>query len=141
MSRGWPRVWNGGPAEPVGEPAVEFDYSARTVNEANARGPSRWPTIARRKAVREATIEALTVALVAAPLPTVGPWCVRLTRISPARLDGEAVGLALKMVQDVIAEALGVDDGSPMVAFTYAQARGKPLGVRVEVWGVEAMPR
>lgn len=131
----WPRVWNGGPAEPYGPPVFAFAFDVRTVNEANASGPSRWPTIARRRTVREATVEALAVALASAPLPTVGPWCVRLTRRSPSRLDPEAVALALKMVQDVLAEAIGIDDGSEAIAFCYAQEKGRPLGVRVEVWG------
>lgn len=131
----WPREWNGGPVAPLGPPALAFAFDCKTVNEANASGPSRWPTIARRKAVREATTEALSLALNAAPLPLQGPWCVRLTRRSPSRLDPEAVALALKMVQDVLAEAIGVDDGSDAIAFCYAQEKGKPLGVRVEVWG------
>jgi hypothetical protein len=60
---------------------------------------------------------------------------VRLTRVSPLRLDDDAVPLALKTIRDTLAAAIGVDDGSPSIGFLYQQAKGRPLGVRVEVWG------
>jgi hypothetical protein len=58
--------------------------------------------------------------------------------VSPSRLDDDAVALALESIRDTLAAALGVDDGSP--EFAYAQAKGKPMGVRVEVRGLSSLP-
>jgi hypothetical protein len=135
----WPRAWNGGPAEPKGAPAFSVAFDVRTSNEANG-STQRWAKVQRRASARDATTLALSLALVEHPLPVRGPWCVRLTRVSPSRLDDDAVPLALKTIRDTLAAALGVDDGSPEVAFAYAQAKGKPMGVRVEVWGPSSLP-
>lgn len=136
----WPRVWCGGPAQPFGYPAFATAFECRTSNEANSSGAQRWQKIKRRQEARDATTLALSIALVVEPLPPDGPWCVRLTRVSPSQLDDDAVPLALKSVRDTVCAALGVDDGSPVVAFAYAQVKGKPLGVRIEVWGLDSLP-
>lgn len=140
----WPRVWNGGPAQPVGEPALRFEVELETRNPANGDGKNRWAKIHRTERARSTIEQALTfdddriVRLAAA-----GPWCVRITRLSSAArpLDDDAPPGACKAVRDAVAAALGVDDGSPAVAFAYGQARRKgPLGVRVEVWGAGGLP-
>ena len=64
----WPRVWCGGPKEPVGAPTLSFAYDCRTANEANGT-TQRWAKVNRRAATREATLEALSVALVGESLP------------------------------------------------------------------------
>jgi hypothetical protein len=130
----WPRCSGcGGPAAPTGAPALTATFDVDTRNEANG-STQRWEKVHRREAAREATTEALSIALVSQPLPERGPWYVRLVRLSPGELDDDAVPLALKTIRDTIAAALGVDDGDPIVAFTYAQAYRRELGVRVEVW-------
>lgn len=131
----WPRCTCGGPALPHGAPAFLVNFAVETANEANSSGAQRWQKIHRRERAREATTTALALALMQQQLPAQGPWCVRLTRVSPLRLDDDAVPLALKTIRDTIAAALGVDDGSPSIGFLYGQEKGRPLGVRVEVWG------
>ena len=60
-----------------------------------------------------------------------GPcYVVTLTRCAPSRgLDGDNLQGALKAVRDEVAAWLGLDDGSPLVTWEYAQRRGE--------WGVE----
>jgi hypothetical protein len=143
----WPRVWCGGPAEPQGAPAVDVTFDVDTRNTSNAgggRGKAGWAAVHRAEEARNALGLALTfdddrIALLAAR----GPWCVRLTRLSSSKrpLDDDAPPGALKAIRDAVAFALEVDDGDLSIAFCYAQAqRPGPLGVRVEIWGVEATP-
>lgn len=60
---------------------------------------------------------------------------VTLTRIAPRRLDGDNCASALKGIRDGVADALGVDDGDPRIAWHYGQERGEPRehGVRIEI--------
>lgn len=139
----WPRVWCGGPERPTGVPTFTVAFPCATVNESNGT-TQRWAKVNRRSAARASTQEAMTPTAVAECLTALydsgGPWCVRLTRISPSKLDDDATPLALKTVRDTVAAALGVDDGSPTVAFCYAQENGKPIGVRIEIWGPGGLP-
>jgi hypothetical protein len=98
----------------------------------------RWSKIKRANAAREATTEALALALgEGQSLPTQGPWFVRITRISSGTLDDDNLRRAMKHVRDTIAAALGVDDGSPRVAWDYRQEKERGfLGAVVEVWAL-----
>lgn len=73
---------------------------------------------------------------------TAGPLLVvRLTRVSPRKLDDDNVRGALKSVRDALASWLRVDDASPLVRWEYLQERCNAQLVRVEVWaqpGVDA---
>ncbi len=60
------------------------------------------------------------------------PLIVILTRIGKRRLDGDNLQGALKSVRDGVADRLGVDDGSPLVRWEYAQEVGKDYAVRIE---------
>lgn len=57
---------------------------------------------------------------------------VRLTRIAPRELDDDGNVAAFKAIRDEVAELAGVDDGSPVWRWEYAQEKGKPA-VRIEV--------
>lgn len=67
-----------------------------------------------------------------------GPLVVRLTRISPGRLDDDNVRQALKAMRDQVARELGIDDRDPLVKWDYespGQEKG-PRGysaVRIEI--------
>ena len=61
------------------------------------------------------------------------PVVITLTRVSPRELDDDNLRPALKSARDGIADWLQVDDRDPRVKWEYAQERGKPKGVRVEV--------
>ncbi len=134
----WPRVWNGGPAQPVGAPALLVEVAVRTAAEANERG--FFKALNRKKKQDAALDEALTEALVTQPIPP-GPWCVRFTRLAPSRLDDDNLGGAFKRLRDQMALVIGIDDGAPAIAFAVAQEKRKgPPGVRVEVWGARSCP-
>jgi hypothetical protein len=136
----WPRVWNGGPAEPVGAPALVVEFDVKTKSEANERG--FWAATNRKKKQDSALELALAEALVSSPIPAEGPWCLRLTRLAPGRLDDDNLGSAFKRIRDRMAEIVGVKDNDPRIAFTVAQERRKGTpGVRVEVWGPDGFPR
>lgn len=56
-----------------------------------------------------------------------------LVRIAPRALDDDNLRGALKHVRDGVADALGVDDRDPRVAWRYDQWRGKPREYAVSV--------
>jgi len=119
---------------PKGDPSLRIRFEVETRSEANMR--ERWGKIKRSEKAREKTIEALALALgEGQSIPPRGPWYVRLTRISRGTLDDDNLGRAMKSIQDTIAAAIGVDDGSSRVAWNRAQIKDGPfLGVVVEIW-------
>jgi hypothetical protein len=143
----WPRVWCGGPAEPLGPPELVTEFAVDTRNDGNAgggRGKVGWAKVHRTEAQRAAVEMALTFPdQRVVHLALSAPFCVRLTRLSSAAepLDDDAPPGALKAVRDAVAAALEVDDGDPAVAFAYAQERRPgPMGVRIEVWDADSFP-
>ena len=58
---------------------------------------------------------------------------ILLTRIGRGRMDADNLAGSGKHVQDGICDALGIDDGSERVRFSYAQEIGVRWGVRVEI--------
>ena len=133
--RPWPRCTCGGPAAPKGPAPFACLVEVRTVSEANSREHFAVKS-KRARAQREAVAESMALALGAGQQLPAGPWYVRLTRLSKGKLDDDNLGRALKSPRDTVAAALGVDDGSDAVAFTYRQAKGaKVAGLTVEIWG------
>ncbi len=131
----WPRVWNGGPAQPVGEPVLRFELDVLTRGESNARG---FRAGVGRKKKQDAALELALFDTAAPP----GPWCIRMTRLATGSgLDDDNLVGAFKRVRDRLAEWLGVNDRQPVVAFCVAQEKRKgDPGVRVEVWGRHGLP-
>lgn len=77
--------------------------------------------------------QAVHYSLYGKPKPAI-PCDVLLTRVSPNKCDDDNLSGAMKAIRDAIAAWLGVDDGSDLVKYRYAQARG-PRGhheVRIE---------
>lgn len=60
-------------------------------------------------------------------------WVVTLTRLGPRRLDPGNFEGGFKHVQDAIAHALGVDDGSPRYTWNYRQEKTEAHGVRIRI--------
>lgn len=66
------------------------------------------------------------------------PWSegplihVHIVRVSPGVMDDDAVPAACKHIRDGVADKLRIDDGSPLIRFTYAQEKGE-AGVKVEI--------
>lgn len=111
---------------------MNFTLPIRTVNPANAnRGNSRIAAIlaAKEDAKRKGLALLLThVAMASAHVSPSDllPCVVTITRASAGKMD-EHDGLrgSLKRVVDGIAKALGVDDGSELVEWRYAQQKAK----------------
>lgn len=60
------------------------------------------------------------------------PLVVLITRIGPRKLDDDNLASACKYVRDEIARIIGLDDGSPLYTWQYAQRTGK-YGVDIEI--------
>lgn len=116
---------------------LEFSMPVRVFSETNAR--EHWgKKFKRKKAQKEEThIEWKRAAHgVKISLPCV----VRLVRVGSQRLDDDNLGESFKAIRDQIATEIGVDDGSELIKFEYAQeAIGKrQYAVKVEVYCQEA---
>lgn len=109
---------------------IAFSVPIKAVNTLNAR--QRWAVRAKRvKAERQRTLLAFR-----ASKPELAPLVeVVLTRVGPRALDSDNLQGACKGVRDQVAHMLGVDDGGPLVRWTYAQERGE-YAVRVEIRAV-----
>lgn len=66
-----------------------------------------------------------------------GKVVVTLTRIAPRELDDDGNVASLKAVRDGVADALGIDDRDPRLAFVYGQEKG-PVAVRIDLQSVMA---
>ena len=109
----------------------------RTWSEANQR--VHWGKRARRaKKQREAA--RMFVRIARRYLPKVRSAAVTLTRIAPRSLDSDNLASAMKAVRDGVADALGIDDGSSLLEWRYAQERGKPGEYAVRVVIQETAP-
>ena len=62
-----------------------------------------------------------------------GSFLIRLTRIAPCKLDSDNVQRALSAVRDGVADAIGIDDGSERLTWTYEQEKQHAYGVRIEI--------
>lgn len=61
------------------------------------------------------------------------PLIVTLTRVAARVLDDDNLRSAFKAARDGVADWLGVDDGSELVEWRYAQETGKQYVARVRV--------
>lgn len=106
-----------------------IEIPLKTISEANAR--DHWSKKAKRVRHHRSTAHLLTKRVARA---TALPVVVTLTRVSPSSgLDDDNLRSALKAVRDGIADAYGVDDRDPGIAWRYAQRRGTAYAVQVEI--------
>lgn len=113
---------------------ISVTIPIRTVSEANRASHEHWR--ARQKRAKDQRMTVLSVLrsrFVTPPLDV--PRAVRITRIAARRLDDGNLGASQKHVQDGVADWMGIDDGSPLVSWAYAQEKGKrgEYAVRIEV--------
>lgn len=108
---------------------LAFEIPLRTKSANESFRANRWALRSTAKAHRR-LVNAFMPAWTAGPLLE-----VRLTRVSPGTLDDDNLRPALKHIRDGIAARLKLDDATPLVRWTYAQAKG-PAAVRVEVEAV-----
>ncbi len=64
--------------------------------------------------------------------PSGQKWTVTLTRLGRKMDAGCGLNAALKPVRDGVADWLGIDDGSPLIEWRYAQQKGSDQ-VRIDV--------
>ena len=114
----------------VARTVIVFDIGVRLVSVANLR--EHWATRAgrnkrHRAAAHRATAYELASLRSWARMPdTSRPMTITITRIAPRKLDSDNLASSAKAVRDGIAEALGIDDGSELVAWLYAQTKRFP---------------
>jgi hypothetical protein len=104
----------------------------RTVSEMNQR--EHWHATYRRHRVHYSAVVmsfAYPARLWLRAHPA--PYGVSLIRIAPRPLDADNLAASFKAVQDEVARQLGVDDGSDLVRWTYAQRKGRPKEYAVEI--------
>ena len=116
---------------------LAFTVPVKVVSRPNRR--DHWAAAHRRNG---AEANALAAALRTLGLDGVGmhllcPLAVRLTRLHRGRdMDTDNLAGAHKAIRDALAAWLGIDDGSPLVRWSYAQERAKVPACRVEVSSV-----
>lgn len=95
-----------------------------------------WRARARR-AKKQRWQARLALQLFGKPLPQ--PLDIEITRIAPRRLDTDNLAISAKHVRDGIADWLGIDDGHPLLLWTYSQERGAPgyYGCRIRIQSKE----
>jgi hypothetical protein len=106
----------------------------KTLSEANLR--EHWGKRARRaKKQREAARMYVRARLLCAGIILNSHLTISLTRIAPRALDSDNLAGSLKAVRDGIADALGMNDGSPLLEWRYFQTKGRPreYAVLVEI--------
>jgi len=123
-------------AEKKDRARITLDWDSLTLtlrlkitSEANAR--NHWAARAGRvKEQRQAVHRRLCKEGV-----PVGPWTVTLTRIAPRDLDGDNLQAAFKAARDGVADALGLNDRDPRIAWLYRQERGqiREYAVRIRI--------
>jgi hypothetical protein len=64
-----------------------------------------------------------------------GGYIVTLTRIGQRKLDDDNLARSFKAIRDQIADQMGINDGSDLFVWRYAQEKGKPkeYAVRIEI--------
>lgn len=118
-----------GDREGEGVTIVSVLLPVHTVSEANIR--EHWAVRARRtKAQRQSAYYLLRKYK---GLGRSKRLTITITRIGARRMDPDNLANSSKHVQDGIADALGIDDGSERIEWRYRQEIGKPYAVRIEI--------
>ena len=109
----------------------------RIVSEANSR--EHWRSASVRKKSHRSTAMLLCRAAHdwLAPNPSRN-YRVLMTRIAPRTLDSDNLASGFKSCRDGIADAMGIDDGSPRIDWQCDQVKGEPhvYAARVRIWEV-----
>ena len=108
--------------------SITVELPIRVVSESNVS--CHWATRAKRAKKHRSAAKLLVKSAITEPLIV-----ITLTRIAPRRLDDGNLGISMKAVQDGVADALRIDDGSVAVRWLYNQRRGamKEYAVLVEI--------
>ena len=110
---------------------VTLPIPMRVYSEANRR--EHWRYKARRAKRQKAVVSWYLLSLREQPHVPATVLCVKL---GPSRLDDDNLAGAFKHVRDSVATWLGVDDGSELVTWHYAQEHAKEHSIRIVIDGV-----
>jgi hypothetical protein len=113
---------------------IRVELPLHIVSESNQR--ESWQRVAARKKLHRQTARVLMQRHLR-PIPE-RPATITLTRIAPGTLDDDNLVGGFKFVRDGVADWLGIDDGSPMLKWRYAQRKGPARHYSAEVvveWG------
>lgn len=114
---------------------IDILIPVRIVSEANMRG--HWRQAAARKKAHRSTAMLMVRSAPGWCVP--GPqerYIVEMQRIAPRMLDDDNLASGFKATRDGIADAMGIDDRSPLIEWRCTQQRGEPhtYAARVRVW-------
>lgn len=99
---------------------ISFDLLIRTKNPQNGRHGNWKAEFGRRNAQKAAVLRKMPA------LPKLeANVVVTFTRYSPNTMDDDGLRASLKSVRDAVCARLRIDDGSPLIAFRYVQAKGR----------------
>jgi hypothetical protein len=104
---------------------IEVTLPIKTVSESNTR--CHWAVKARRAKEQRRAAYLATLAegnKRGVVIPVDSALTVTLTHIGPRRRDSDAIPASMKAIRDGIADALGRDDGDPLITWNYAQRKG-----------------
>lgn len=114
---------------------IEFFIPLRTYSELNLAGHEYWRKTDRRRKGQAAIAYPFALQKIGNREKTGTNYAIKLTRIAPRKCDEGNLAACFKGFQDGIAAAIGIDDGSARITWTYAQrpARGweERYGVQV----------
>ena len=108
---------------------IRVELPLHIVSEANRREP--WRVVWKRKKLHRETTRVLMQRFLRA-VPE-RPATITLTRIAPGTLDDDNLASGFKATRDGVADWLGIDDGSPMLKWRYAQRKGPARHYSAEV--------
>lgn len=111
---------------------LAFEFPLRVISEANCR--DHWRAKDRRRKAQQLETSVEWKRVIGARR-IVLPCVIRLTRIGCQKIDDDNLASGFKAVRDQIAKEIGIDDGSELLRFEYAQEviAKRQYAVRVEV--------
>lgn len=109
-----------------------IEFAMALPNPTNRR--DHWSVRADRNALQRRTTRWMLKGNAVEPTVPAGQCLVvKLTRIARQTMDGDGNTIAFKAVRDEVAAYFGLDDADPRLRFEYAQAKGTPAAVRIEL--------
>lgn len=116
---------------------IDITVPVRLVSEANSH--AHWRERQKRAKAHRSTAMLLCRAATEWQVPNPNRrYRVLMTRIAPRPLDSDNAVGACKHIRDGIADAMGIDDRSPLIDWQVSQERGEPntYAARVRIWEV-----
>ncbi len=109
---------------------IQITLPIKTLSEANVR--EHWAPKSKRARLQRAYARTM-VGQHFKQILAGGSWAITLTRIGPRPLDDDNLARSFKAIRDGVADAIGVDDGSPRFVWQYDQRKGAPKVYAVEI--------